>query len=166
MTVRLRNVENWDCLRQQPGHVPGPALIRSEKITLESEAESRPQELSTPSLTVSGRLKRIDSSDVSLSPEACDLGKNATRSGGVPSGLRAMQRSDIEGRIQYDPPDFIDDCDLLESRENPDGNPECEIVVPDQDLIHPGKSLTPDLCSVRVMWSRLVIKDGELSRGV
>lgn len=130
MTVRLRNVENWDCLKQQAGPA-GPASFRGEKIMLESDAESRPQELSTPSLTVSGRLKRIDSSDVSLSPEP----SGSRRHG---HSLRAMQRSEFGGRIEYDLPDFIDEGDYLESRENRDGNPECDIVVPDQDLIHPG----------------------------
>lgn len=153
MTVRLMNVEKWDCLKQAGPPGAGPAL-RGEKFLLESDAESRPQELSTPSRTVSGRLQRIDSSDISLSTEPCALegvvptrlhmnGIRRRAESGIPSesrhGLRGIQRSDFGGdRIKYDPPEFIDLGGDPEPRGDKNDNQECDIVVADEDLIYPG----------------------------
>lgn len=153
MKVRLMNVEKRDCFKQAGPPGTGPVL-RGEKIMLESDAESRPQELSTPSRTLSGRLQRIDSSDISLSPEPCALqgpvGNRLHMNGirrhlesGIPSesrhGFRAIPRSYFGGdRIKCDPPEFIDLGGDPEPREDQDGNQECDIVVADEDLIYPG----------------------------
>ena len=176
MTVRLMNVEKWDCLKQAGLPGAGPAL-RGEKIMLESDAESRPQELSTPSRTVSGRLQRIDSSDISLSPEPCALEGLAPtrlhRNGirrhaeiGIPSesrhGLRAIQRSDLGGdRKRCDPLEFINPGGAPDQpREDRDGNQECDIVVADEDLIYPGE----DRCQIFLCGSSVQQYVGVLSR--
>ena len=129
------------------------------KNHVKPDAESRPQELSTPLHTVSGHLQRIDSSDISLFPKPCALeGLVPTRlhingikrhtESGIPSeskhALRAIQRPDFRGdHIQCYLPKFIDLDGDPEPRNDQDGNQECDIVVADEDMIYLSKKYCP-----------------------
>lgn len=147
-------------LLKQDGPPEAGLGLRGDEIMLESDAESRPQELSTPSRTIFGRLKRIDSSDVSLSPEPYGLEGFAHSH---INGLRhhfwkdvsidsrhahhAIQRTDFRERSQSYPIDHIGKGGNPELGEDRGAIPDYEIIVSNEDLVHPSKNLylTPHL---------------------